>query len=334
MVRSGDKKTVVVLLLTLLLCTGTAAWSQDSQVKPKKQKLSLGTATLGGLYYIFGAGWAKVLNEALPDVEVTAESTPGSVANCQLIQAGKMAVGFSQASAAYEAYNGLAWAKGTRYNRVRAMVALYPAALTIYSLESRGLRSLSDLNGKNVGLGPAGAGVDQFGRNVFEVLGIKPKNIHNLPHEQTARAVGDGQLDAAMTVQLAPWPAIKDLETSAKLKFIPFTSDEISKVRAKYSYYSVSAIPKGSYKAVTEDVLSLGDWNLGVCDVNLPDELIYKLTKATFAGQKQLLLVHRAAEYTIPANAKYNTLPLHPGAFKFYQEAQVSVPAELKPVAK
>ena len=333
MVRRSEKRLIAVLLSALLLCAGTIAWAQ-TPAKAGKLKLSLGTATLGGLYYIFGAGWAKVLNEALPDVEVTAESTPGSVANCQLIQAGKMAVGFSQASAAYEAYNGLAWAKGTRYNRVRAMVALYPAALTIYSLESRGLRSLSDLNGKNVGLGPAGAGVDQFGRNVFEVLGIKPKNIHNLPHEQTARAVGDGQLDAAMTVQLAPWPAIKDLETSANLKFIPFTNDEISKVRAKYGYYSVSAIPKGSYKAVTEDVLSLGDWNLGVCDANLPDELIYKLTKATFAGQKQLLLVHRAAEYTIPANAKYNTLPLHPGAYRFYQEAQVSVPAELKPVPK
>jgi uncharacterized protein len=333
MIRSGKKKMIVVLLSALLLCTGTIAWAQ-APAKAAKQKLSLGTGTLGGLYYIFGAGWARVLNEALPEVEVTAESTPGSIANSQLIQAGKMAVGFSQASAAYEAYNGLAWAKGTRYNRVRAMVALYPAALTIYSLDSRGIRSLSELNGKNVGLGPAGAGVDQFGRNVFEVLGIKPKNIHNLPHEQTAKAVGDGQLDVAMTVQLAPWPGLKDLETSVNLRFIPFTNEEISKVRAKYGYYSISALPKGSYKSITEDVPSLGDWNLGVCDANLPDELIYKLTKATFAGQKQLLLVHRAAAYTIPANAKYNTLPLHPGAYKFYQEAQVSVPAELKPVAK
>ena len=333
MVLTGKFRMIVVLSLALSLCIGTIAWAQ-TPAKAGKLKLSLGTGTLGGLYYIFGAGWAKALNEALPEVEVTAESTPGSVANCQMIQAGKMAVGFSQASAAYEAYNGLAWAKGTRYNRVCAMVALYPAALTVYSLESRGLRSLSDLNGKNVGLGPAGAGVDQFGRNVFEVLGIKPKKIHNLPHEQTARAVGDGQLDAAMTVQLAPWPGLKDLETSANLKFIPLTSDEVSKIRAKYSYYSVSSIPKGSYKAITEDVLSLGDWNLGVCDANQPDDLIYKLTKATFAGQKQLLLVHRAAEYTIPANAKYNTLPLHPGAYRFYQEAKVSVPAELKPVVK
>jgi hypothetical protein len=323
------------LVLFLLVMAGwcSQALAADA-AKADKKKISMGTGTIGGLYYIFGGTWAKILNESLSEVEVNAESTPGSVANAQMIQAGKMAMGFSQASAAYESYNGVGWTKGTKYTRLRAMVALYPAALTIYSLESRKLKSLSDLNGKEVGLGPAGAGVDQFGRNVFEVLGIKPKKIHNLPHEQTAKAVGDGQLDAAMTVQLAPWPALKDQETSHALRFIPFTALEIAKVRAKYGYYSESAIPKGSYKGVTEDVPSLGDWNLGICDATLAEDLIYKLTKATFAGQKQLLLTHRAAEYTIPPNVKYNTLPLHPGAYRFYKEAGVKIPAELAPPTK
>jgi len=333
MVGRGTNTMGIACMLAMLLCLGGAGWAQDTHTsaKSKKLKLSLGTGTLGGLYYIFGGGWARVLNDVLPEVEVTAESSPGSVANNQLIQAGKMGLGFSQASTAFEAYNGLAWAKGTKYTRVRGMVALYPATLTIYSLESRGLRGLRDLNGKNVGLGPAGAGVDQFGRNVFEVLGIKPKKIHNLPHEQTAKAVGDGQLDAAMTVQLAPWPGLKDLETSANLKFIPLSTEEISKIRAKYSYYSVSALPKGSYKGITEDVPSLGDWNFGLCDSQLPEELVYKLTKATFGGQKQLLLTHRAAEYTIPENVKFITIPLHPGAYKFYQEVGASVPPGMKP---
>jgi hypothetical protein len=109
------------------------------------------------------------------------------------------------------------------------------------------------------------------------------------------------------------------------------SEEEISQIRAKYGYYSVSALPKGSYKAIPEDVPSLGDWNFGLCDANLPEELVYKLTKATFGGQKQLLLTHRAAEYTIPASVKFITVPLHPGAYKFYQEVGASVPAEMKP---
>lgn len=296
-----------------------------------KQKLSMGTATIGGLYYIFGGAWAKALNEAVPEVDITAESTPGSVANSQMIQAGKIAIGFSQATAAYEAYNGIGWAKGKKYDKIRALVALYPAALTVYTLESRNIRTLQDLNGKDVSLGPAGAGVDQFGRNLFEVLGVKPKRIHNLPHEQTAKAVGDGQLDAGMTVQLAPWPGLKDLETTHRLHFLPVSKEEGEKVRAKYPYYSDGFLPKGSYKAITADVPSLGDWNLGLVSADMAEELAYKLTKGTFAKQKDLLATHRAAEYTVPKNAPNNTIPIHPGALRFYKEVGVQIPASLMP---
>src|SRR5512137_2395072 len=134
---------VIGLVALGLILLGTNAAEAQA-----KQKLSMGTATIGGLYYIFGGAWAKALNEAVPEVDITAESTPGSVANSQMIQGGKIAIGFSQATAAYEAFNGIGWTKGKRYDKIRALVALYPAALTIYALESRNVRTLQDLNGK------------------------------------------------------------------------------------------------------------------------------------------------------------------------------------------
>ena len=94
--RGMSKKSLIALSLLALCAVLLAAGTAQSQAK---RKLSMGTGTIGGLYYIFGGTWAKALNEAVPDVEVTAESTPGSVANAQLIQAGKMALGFSQATA-------------------------------------------------------------------------------------------------------------------------------------------------------------------------------------------------------------------------------------------
>jgi hypothetical protein len=48
-----------------------------------QQFVSFGTGTEGGLYYIWGGGWAKVMNKALQGLEVTAESTGGSTANCR-----------------------------------------------------------------------------------------------------------------------------------------------------------------------------------------------------------------------------------------------------------
>ena len=63
----------------------------------------------------------------------------------------------------------------------------------------------------------------------------------------------------------------------------------------------------------------------------MPEELAYKLTKGTFARQSDLLATHRAAQYTVPQNAKYNTIPIHPGAIRFYKEAGVQIPAALLP---
>ena len=189
----------------------------------------MGTGTIGGLYYIFGGALAKALNEAVPEVEITAESTPGSVADAQTIEAGKMAIGFSQATAAYESYNGIGWTKG----HDTTSSALWSPSTRRCSRStpwSPGNPHPPGPERQGRQPGPAGAGVDQFGRNLFEVLGIKPKRIHNLPHEQTAKAVGDGQLDAGMTVQLAPWPGLKDLETSATLAFIPVDKEEGEKV--------------------------------------------------------------------------------------------------------
>ncbi len=63
----------------------------------------------------------------------------------------------------------------------------------------------------------------------------------------------------------------------------------------------------------------------------MPEDLAYKLAKGTFAKQKDLLATHRAAEYTVPQNAKYNTIPIHPGAVRFYKDAGVEIPASLLP---
>ena len=340
------KRLAVFALVTMVVagaltgCSRPAAPSQPQQGPQQSQqpqqpaqrvRLSMGTATTGGLYYSMGGAWAKLLNENLKTVDVTAEVTGGSVANAQMIQGDKIHFGFSQATAAYEAYNGMGWTKGKKYDRVRGMIALYPGALTMYCLESKPIKKIQDLNGKIVGLGPAGAGVDAMGRNLFKALNIKPKQIQNLPHDQTIQAVRDGILDAAMVVQLAPWPGLMDLEATNAVRFIGITKEEAAKVVADFPYYSETIIPKGAYKGAKEDIITLGDWNLGIVDANLAADIVYDIVKTTFEKQKDLVAVHKAAEFTKPENVVYNTIPLHPGAYRYYKEKGIKIPENLVP---
>ena len=78
MVVIGKRRMIVVFLSALFLFAGTIAWAQ-APAKAGNQKLSLGTGTLGGLYYIFGAGWActsapKSANMRICRMPVTPES--------------------------------------------------------------------------------------------------------------------------------------------------------------------------------------------------------------------------------------------------------------------
>lgn len=71
------------LLILSLSFQGPAARAEVTQ-------LSMGTATVGGMFYNIGMSIAQCVNKALPDVNITAEITEGSTENLRLIGQKKM----------------------------------------------------------------------------------------------------------------------------------------------------------------------------------------------------------------------------------------------------
>jgi hypothetical protein len=63
---------------------------------------------------------------------------------------------------------------------------------------------------------------------------------------------------------------------------------------------------------------------------DMSDDLVYDLTKALFAVQTELAVVHPAAshisaEYTLESSP----IPLHPGSVRYFVEAGFAVPDRL-----
>src|SRR5512147_94148 len=82
----------VAALLVLL----PSAACRDSGA-PRARFLSIATGGTGGVYYPYGGGLAKVLNESLPGVRASAEVTAASVDNLKLIRDNKADVAFTLA---------------------------------------------------------------------------------------------------------------------------------------------------------------------------------------------------------------------------------------------
>ena len=70
--------------------------------------------------------------------------------------------------------------------------------------------------------------------------------------------------------------------------------------------------------------------NILFTDDKQPEVLIYMLTKATYEFHGEMVMAHKATEYTVEANA-FNgmTVPLHPGSVKYFREKGIAVPPEL-----
>jgi hypothetical protein len=65
-----------------------------------------------------------------------------------------------------------------------------------------------------------------------------------------------------------------------------------------------------------------------VCDAGLSDDLVYKITKTFWENVDDLYQVHaRARQITLDTALEGVSVPVHPGAAKYYKEIGMEVPA-------
>src|SRR5688572_14202447 len=121
--------------------------------RSKKRRLSIAAGLTGGVYYVYGGGIAKVVSETLPDVEMTAEATSGSVDNLKFVGNGRADVGFTMADTLDEAVRGQGAFQGDRPVKLLALAALIDNFTHVACFEGAGLRVLPDLKGKVISVG-------------------------------------------------------------------------------------------------------------------------------------------------------------------------------------
>jgi len=331
----------IVLLITIVGCNAnnntpvdnsSSNNTQDNNPTTTNRELTrmlLGTSSAGGTYYVLGGGWAKIMNDNVNNVDVSVEVTGGPNTNIQLIENGDMELGYATTWLAGEAYSGEGWAEGKKYSEIRAMYPMYSSILYIYTLKGSGITSIYDCEGKNVSVGAPGATSDMAGRAVLDVLGIEPKSISSLPSDAQINALKDGTVDVNFGITGLPAPWLLDLETTHEIEYIPLEQEDINKILEAYPYWAQGVVPEGTYKHQVGEIPILTFWNMAVVDKDVPDDIVYDLVKTTFNHHEELVAVDPTSKSTIPENVINCSIPLHPGALKYYEENGIKVPDKL-----
>jgi TRAP transporter TAXI family solute receptor len=307
---------LALLVATLALCPAPARAAGPDW----PDELRIGTASPGGTYYVYGEALAKVLTRAL-DLPVERLATEGAVQNIELMEAGEAKLGFVTIGVALQAWNGTGvWAGKKPARSMRVIFPMYDTPFQFLVLQESGIRSVSEMSGKRIGVGPAGGTGAAYFPEFFRLLNV-PASLAYGEWAELAAEVHERKLDVLAGAAGVPFPSFIELEAKDKVRYVAFTANEIATLRLAMPEVTPSRIPAGSYPSLLRSYQTLGLFNFAVAHTQLPDVVVYHAVRAAFENQEEMMEANAAAAETIPANIERNSfLPLHPGAIRYYRQ--------------
>ena len=295
------------------------------------KSLTIGTASPGGVYLLYGRALAELWTEKL-GIPVDAVSTQGPVHNVKLTELGGAQIGLITMGVGLQGWNGTGeWTGGKRFRDMRALFPMYDTPLQILVLSRSGITKLEQLDKKRMGVGPRAGTGGTYIPDIMKLLGISPEIKYGSIADLATELLAD-RYEASATMTGVPVPAILDAETKEALTFISLTSEQVKIIRKAMPELSPSKIGANIYKSLSKDYDTLGVFNFAIGRADLPDDLVYQLVKAVHENQARLIKGHSSATETIPQNVDKNTfLPFHPGAVRYYREIGIQIPPQLIP---
>lgn len=312
--------------LCVLTMAAALVFGLSPGASAQKRFITIASAQPGGSWYITGAGWAEFLNKYIPGVEAKVEQSGGGVHNNRLVSDGKADFAPSVARITALAMAGKAPFKQKLPN-IQVLVSNWTIGVLQYSaLERSGIKTICDLKGKRITLGPAGGGGIPAALAAFKACGFSQKDatVSFISYEQGKDNLLDGNVDAFLSYAAVPVPAIKALEATpgAKWRLLSLPEDKAKSVEKVFPGYVRYAVPAKAYGR-PGDTVTIGAPNVLIVHKNLPEDLVYRVTKVMMERIDEFIKIHPAhKEMSKAASAKaVANLPFHPGAIRYYKEA-------------
>ena len=160
--------------ITYIVCAGAlllagSAMAQDGGKIIQKTTISLGTATPGGGFPLYGNAFAEVMNDANPTLAIEPRNTKGSNENIPLLQAGQLDLALVAGEPAYEAFMGI----GRPRTNLKILTAMYSSPGMFVVRADSPYKTIRDLVGLRVAFGAKGSGLPILSRYVLDGLGLK-----------------------------------------------------------------------------------------------------------------------------------------------------------------
>ncbi|MBM3451332.1 MAG: TAXI family TRAP transporter solute-binding subunit [Armatimonadetes bacterium] len=320
----------IIVALALIVAAGSGAIAQQ------RRFVNVATGGTAGVYFPLGAALARTWTEKVSGVQSSSQATGASVANVNLLQKGDVEVAFVQNDIVYYAFNGIEMFARDKQDRLRGMAMLYPETIQLVTLQSKNINSVADLRGKRVAVGAPKSGTEVNARQILRAYDIgytitqRTTGLTNLitaeflSFAEAADQLKDGVIDAAFITAGHPTAAVQDIAASRDIKIVSIPANVVERLREPYPYYTAVTIPANTYRGQTADVPTTAVMAMLVTRQEVPEDLVYQLTKALWENVTALQQAH-ARGRDIRTETARNGMPvtMHAGALRYYRERNI-----------
>ena len=325
------KAVVYCLVMALMACSAIIS----GPVLAAEYKVKIGGGPTGGTFNAFASGMAVYVPKKETSISATAVGSGGSVANVRRVHAKESDFGLSYGGDLWLGANGKLPKDATKYSDVRILGYLYGAPAQLVVRADSKIQSAFDLEGMRVAVGNAGSGAaascERFFRHIKMWDGMKRQF---LGYSKAAQNFLDHKIDAFWLLVGYPNRSVIEANARAQIRLINVGDDaEKSGFYKALPFYKPMAIPAGTYKDVGQ-CNSFQDATFLTANKDMPEDVVYRIMSLLWSqeGMKEMTTRKKTfSSMNLENNFKGASVPLHPGAVKFWEEKGVRVAADLRP---
>ncbi|MFF9127626.1 TAXI family TRAP transporter solute-binding subunit [Streptomyces sp. NPDC014889] len=316
----GTAAGVVVLglLLWWLLPLGEA---------PPSGMITFSTGTLRGVYQEYGVRLRTAFAKDMPDLKVRLLTSDGSQENVARVATGRsdFTIAAADAVETYELNHG------PGASRLRGVARLYDDYVQLVVPRDSRIRSVADLRGKRVSVGPPESGVRLIAERVLRTAGIDP--------ETDIRPMGDGigtapdrlrqgHLDAFFWSGGLPTDGLRRLAEQFPYRFVPIEADLVARLHAEGGatrYYRATNMPESAYPSVQHGAIvpTIAVSNVLMTRKDMDPRLTEWVTRTVIKSRDGIgAHVHSAQLVDLRTAIYTDPLTLHEGARRYYRSVK------------
>jgi len=307
--------TLISAALAAALCAPVAATAQQ---------VTLMTGPQGGVWVPLGGALKGMWEKVIPGLQVQMQPGAG-IANVRGIDEGKAQIGFANTITTVDGLAGRP-PYPKQVTKVCQVANLYPQYYQMVVPVDANINSVADLKGKTMATQPKG--------NSSEIINVHMLQIHGMSYQSLSKVnflasytdavslVKDGHAQVFTLGTTVPASSVMDLASARDIKLLGIDAKILAEMKKINPGYSKLTIKAGTYPKQDKDVDVIGYATHIIAACDLPEDMIYKMTKAMAANVADMAASNKAISGLTPKiMAEDVGIPLHKGAAKFYKEA-------------